>query len=273
MDAIKIAYSNGAGLLRIMARQRTIDLIGSFHAVKFTSFVRSLLEDLVLKQAQRRIVVLISGRGSNMQAIVRIAQTLPEAQVCAVIANRSDAAGLVWAREQGLETRVLAHEQFANREAFDTALGDLIATFEPDYILLAGFMRILTAGFVRRFANRVVNIHPSLLPAFPGLHTHRKALEMGVQWHGCTVHFVTPTVDHGPVIAQGAVAVQPEDTESSLAQRVLTLEHVVYTQVVQWLVQGRIHLDAHQRVRVEGVEMRSFLLDTGGAVRVQDGYA
>lgn len=207
-----------------------------------------------------------------MQALVEAAQALPAARVCAVIANRPDAAGLAWAAQQGLHTQVVDHQGFADREAFDAALGDAIAPFKPDYILLAGFMRILTASFVRRFAGQVVNIHPSLLPAFPGLHTHRKALEMGVQWHGCSIHFVTPTVDHGPIIAQGVLAVQAEDTEAQLAARVLVLEHIMYAQVLQWLVEDRVQLDAHQRVTIKGVPVRSFLLDATGKVRVHEGY-
>lgn len=196
-----------------------------------------------------------------MQAIVQAAQGLPNTEVCAVIANRPDAAGLGWADKQGLATRVVSHAQHDSREHFDTVLGDAIDTFAPDYILLAGFMRVLTAGFVHRFANRVINIHPSLLPAFPGLHTHRKALEMGVQWHGCTIHFVTPEVDHGPIIAQGIVPVQVSDTEATLAERVLELEHVMYGQVVQWLAEGRVSIDQQGRASVKGVHARGFMLE------------
>jgi phosphoribosylglycinamide formyltransferase-1 len=212
-----------------------------------------------------RIVVLISGRGSNMQTIVNTVrdQGLP-AQVCAVIANKADAAGIEWAREQGIQTRVVPHRDYPNREAFDAALAEAIDAWDPHYVLLAGFMRVLTPDFVERFNGRLINIHPSLLPAFPGLHTHQQALATGVQWHGCTVHFVTPVLDHGPIIAQGVVPVMADDTPDSLAGRVLQVEHCLYADVVRWLAEGRVELDAMQRVLVRDIPSRSFVLTPEG---------
>lgn len=212
-----------------------------------------------------RLVVLISGRGSNMQAIVNAVrdQALP-AQVCAVIANKPDAAGLEWADAHGIPTEVVAHRDYASRDAFDTALAAAIDVHEPDYILLAGFMRVLTPAFVERFNGKVINIHPSLLPAFPGLHTHQQALATGVQWHGCTVHFITPVLDHGPIVAQGAVPVMADDTPESLAGRLLQVEHRLYADVVRWLVERRISLDAIGRVHVRGIASRSFVLTPRG---------
>jgi phosphoribosylglycinamide formyltransferase-1 len=171
-------------------------------------------------------------------------------EVRAVISNRPDAAGLEWARGQGLETQVVDHRGFGSREAFDAALAEAIGQRAPDYLLLAGFMRILTQGFVERFPNRILNIHPSLLPAFTGLHTHRRALAEGVKLHGATVHFVTPELDHGPIIVQGAVPVMPGDTEEALAARVLAVEHRIYPQAARWLVEDRVQVGADGRVRV-----------------------
>lgn len=206
-----------------------------------------------------RFVILISGQGSNMQAIVQACQTGQcAADVAAVIASRAETAGLTWAAEQGIKTVGLAHTAFSCRESFDSALAESIDQFEPDYVLLAGFMRVLTPGFVERFAGRLVNIHPSLLPAFPGLHTHAQALATGVQSHGCTVHFVTPVLDHGPIIAQGVVPVLNDDTPETLAARVLGMEHHIYPQVACWLAQGRIHLTSDQRVQVDGITTRLF---------------
>lgn len=210
---------------------------------------------------RRRLVILISGRGSNMQAIVDTvrAQSLP-LEVCAVIANKADSAGLAWAREQGLDARLVAHRDYASRAEFDQALAQLIDGYRPDYILMAGFMRVLTTEFVERYSGRLLNIHPSLLPAFPGLHTHQQALAMGVQWHGCTVHFVTPVLDHGPIVAQGAMPVLAGDTPDTLAARLLELEHEVYALVVRWLAEGRVELDAAgQRATVRGVSHRCVL--------------
>lgn len=213
----------------------------------------------------RRFVVLISGRGSNMQAIAQaIQQQQLQAQIVAVISNTPDAAGLLWAQQQGLVTRTVNHRNYASRTLFDTALGDVIAEYQPDYILLAGFMRILTPEFVARFTEQVINIHPSLLPAFAGLNTHQLALAAGVQWHGCTVHFVTPVLDHGPIISQGLVPVQANDNPDTLAARVLLLEHRMYADVVRWLSEDRVFIDEAQRVHVNGLTCRSYLLTPQG---------
>lgn len=198
-----------------------------------------------------------------MQSIVQACheQGWP-AEVAAVIANREQAAGLDWAAGQGIPTRVVPHRGHPDRAAFDAALAREIDAFAPDYVLLAGFMRILTDDFVRHYAGRLINIHPSLLPLFPGLDTHRQALEAGVRVHGCTVHFVTPVLDGGPVIAQGVVPVRDGDTEDALAERVLGVEHAVYPAVARWLAQGRVGLEG-SRVVVEGVADRSFGLAAG----------
>src|ERR1044071_2893072 len=175
----------------------------------------------------KRIVILISGRGSNMQAI--LAARLPMT-VAAVISNEPTAAGLAFAREHGIATRVVDHRAYTERTAFDRALALEIDAFNPHLIVLAGFMRILTDDFVQRYAGRLLNIHPSLLPSFTGLHTHRRALEAGVKVHGCTVHFVTPQLDCGPIVVQAAVPVLADDTEEALAARVLAQEHRIYPQ-------------------------------------------
>jgi phosphoribosylglycinamide formyltransferase-1 len=180
-------------------------------------------------------------------------------EVVAVISNRAQAAGLQWAQAQGIPTEVVEHRDFASREAFDQALAAVIDRYLPHYVLLAGFMRILTPAFVEHYATRLVNIHPSLLPAFPGMHTHEQALAHGVQSHGCTVHFVTPVLDHGPIIAQGVVPVLAGDTPEVLAARVLTVEHQVYPAVATWLAQSCVQLLPDQRVQVEGATSRLFL--------------
>jgi phosphoribosylglycinamide formyltransferase-1 len=191
----------------------------------------------------KRIVILISGRGSNMQAIVeRCAAEGWPAQVAAVVANRPDAAGLDFAAARGIACAVVDHKRFATRDAFDAALAAAIDTQRPDVVALAGFMRILGAAFVRRYEGRLLNIHPSLLPAFPGLHTHRRALEAGCKLAGATVHFVTPDLDHGPIVAQAMVPVLPGDDEDTLAARVLTREHVLYPLALRWFVQGQLRL-------------------------------
>jgi len=192
----------------------------------------------------KRIVILISGRGSNMQAILRARLPL---HVAAVLSNDPAAAGLEIARTAGIETCAIDHRAYANRQDFDTALADAIDRYAPDLIVLAGFMRILGDAFVQRYAGRIVNIHPSLLPAFPGLATHRRALEAGVRVHGCTVHFVTPQLDHGPIIIQAAVPVLPQDDEDRLAARVLEQEHRIYPQALAWLARDAIRLgdDGH----------------------------
>jgi phosphoribosylglycinamide formyltransferase-1 len=197
----------------------------------------------------KNIVILISGRGSNMQAIVDA--QVPGGRIAAVIANRADAGGLAWAAERGIATAVLDHKQFAGREAFDAALVALIDGYAPDLVVLAGFMRILTAGFVNHYANRLINIHPSLLPSFTGLHTHERALAEGVKFAGCTVHFVTAELDHGPIIAQAAVPVLDDDTPDALAARVLKEEHRLYPQAVADFVAGRLLIDGN-RVKRSG---------------------
>ncbi len=208
-----------------------------------------------------RIVILISGRGSNMQSIVEtIKKKQLAAEVVAVIANKADALGIQWAQEQGLVTEVLEHKAFASRQQFDDQLATVIQTYQPDYVLLAGFMRILSPSFVEQFDGKLINIHPSLLPLFPGLNTHQQALDAQLQWHGCTVHFVTAVLDHGPIIAQGIVPVQQEDDETSLAGRLLAIEHRVYNEVLQWLVEGRVRLLETGRVQVDGVAHRAFAL-------------
>lgn len=186
----------------------------------------------------KNIVILISGRGSNMQAIVE--SSIPGARIAAVISNRPDAAGLDWAQSHGIATQALDHKQFADREAFDSALATAIDQFQPDLIVLAGYMRILTTGFVSRYAGRMMNIHPSLLPSFAGLHTHARAIEAGVKITGCTVHFVTPELDHGPIIAQAAVPVLDDDTPDTLAARILKQEHQIYPRAVRWFIEGRL---------------------------------
>jgi phosphoribosylglycinamide formyltransferase-1 len=209
--------------------------------------------------SRARLVILISGHGSNMQAIVQACQAgRCPAEVVAVLASRAQTAGVAWAEGAGIATGVVAHTDFASREAFDEALAQKIDSYSPDYVLLAGFMRVLTPAFVARYAGRLINIHPSLLPAFPGLHTHAQALAKGVRSHGCTVHFVTPVLDHGPIIAHGVVPVLTGDTPESLAARVLTVEHQVYPAVAAWLAEGRVHLLADQRVVVDGIENRLF---------------
>jgi phosphoribosylglycinamide formyltransferase-1 len=191
----------------------------------------------------KSIVILISGRGSNMAALVDAAAggSLP-ARVAAVASDRPDAAGLALAAARGIPTRVVDPARFSGREAFDAALADAIDAFSPDLVALAGFMRILSDGFVARYAGRLINIHPSLLPAFPGLHTHRRALAAGVRIHGCTVHFVTPALDQGPIIAQAAVPVLDGDDEDRLAARVLAQEHRLYGQAVRWFAEGRLSI-------------------------------
>lgn len=192
----------------------------------------------------KSIVILISGRGSNMEALLAaVASGALPVRVAAVLSNRADASGLQTAAAQGVPTAVLDHRAFPDRAAFDAALADVIDGYSPDLVVLAGFMRILSEAFVRRFSGRLLNIHPSLLPAFPGLHTHRRALDEGVRIHGCTVHFVTPALDHGPVVIQAAVPVLDGDDEAALAARVLTQEHRVYPLAVRWFAEGRLRLE------------------------------
>jgi phosphoribosylglycinamide formyltransferase-1 len=201
----------------------------------------------------KRIVILISGRGSNMQAMLKVAadQQWP-AQIAAVISNQPTAAGLDVARAAGIPTQAINHREYPDREQFDLALAQCIDQYSPDLIVLAGFMRILTPGFVAKYAGRLINIHPSLLPSFPGLHTHQQAIDAGVKVHGATVHFVTADLDHGPIIAQAVVPVRDDDTEDALAERVLAEEHIIYPQAVHDLILGRLRLVDGRVVRSTG---------------------
>ena len=191
----------------------------------------------------KRIVVLISGQGSNLDAIARASEAEDwPGRVVAVISNRPDARGLVSAQARGIATEVLDHKAFADRAAFDAALAQAVDRHEPDLVVLAGFMRILTPEFVGRYDGRMLNIHPSLLPAFTGLNTHRRAIEAGCKLAGATVHFVSAEIDHGPIVAQAAVPVLADDDETSLAARVLAAEHVLYPRAVGWFVRGELRL-------------------------------
>lgn len=192
------------------------------------------------------VVVLVSGRGSNLQAILDAG--IP---VSAVISNRPGTGGLAIAERRGVATAVVEHRRFTTREAFDAALAEEIDRHAPRLVALAGFMRVLTPGFVARYAGRLVNIHPSLLPAFPGLDTHARALAAGAKRHGCTVHFVTAELDHGPIIAQASVPVLPGDTAETLAARVLTQEHLIYPRALRWFLDGLLVVE-NGKVRVKG---------------------
>jgi phosphoribosylglycinamide formyltransferase-1 len=202
-----------------------------------------------MRMSAKRIVVLISGTGTNMEALVE--SRLP-ATIAAVISNVPDVRGLATARARGISTAVIDHRRYAGRPEFEAALACEIDHYAPDLVVLAGFMRVLTESFVRRYGGRILNIHPSLLPAFSGLHTHRRALQGGVRVHGCTVHFVTTTLDHGPIVAQAAVPVIAGDTEEQLAARVLREEHRIYPQAVRWFCEGRLTLTDHGTVLVDG---------------------
>lgn len=220
-------------------------------------FVTDSLTKLSDEPAKKRFVILISGIGSNMQQIVTCAASRANnVSIQAVVSNKTNLAGLEWAKNQGIQTAVVDHRLFSSRESFDQTLAAVVAQFEPDYVLLAGFMRILTADFVNQFKGRLINIHPSLLPAFPGLDTHARALQAGVDQHGCSVHFVTDDLDHGPVIAQAALKVSSADTAERLAQRVLALEHQLYPTVVQWLSNNQVSLNSNGRVTLHGVSYR-----------------
>lgn len=205
-------------------------------------------------------VILISGRGSNMRSLLEAG--LP-GRCAAVISNRPDAAGLDFARAHGVPAAVVDHRAYPNRAEFDAALAAEIDRHAPDLVLLAGFMRVLGDAFVARFAGRMLNVHPSLLPAFPGLNTHREALALGVRIHGCTVHFVTPSLDAGPIVVQAAVPVLPGDDEARLAARVLAQEHVVYPLAARWFLEGRLSVE-QGCVRLEGET------EVAGALRVPD---
>lgn len=196
-----------------------------------------------------KLVILISGRGSNMEAIIRAcAQERWPAEVAAVIANRPDAAGLAIAASHGIATAVVDHRSFDGRDSFDAALAAEIDRFAPDLVILSGFMRILSPAFVERYEGRMLNIHPSLLPSFKGVHTHQQALDAGVALHGATVHFVIPELDSGAIVAQAAVPVHTGDDAAALARRVLAAEHVLYPRAVRWFVEGRLRLEAGRAV-------------------------
>jgi phosphoribosylglycinamide formyltransferase 1 len=184
-----------------------------------------------------RVVVLLSGRGSNFQAIVEAQLPI---DIVAVISNRPQAAGLAFARERGLTAVALDHTAHPDRAAFDGLLADEIERHQPDLVVLAGYMRILSPAFIARFEGRLLNIHPSLLPMFPGLKTHERALDEGVKIHGCTVHFVTAQLDHGPIVIQAAVPVRADDTPATLSVRVLAQEHRIYPQAIRWFAEGRL---------------------------------
>jgi phosphoribosylglycinamide formyltransferase 1 len=200
-----------------------------------------------------RITVLISGRGSNLAALLAAERAgWLGGAIASVVSNRADAAGLGIAAASGVATTVVNHKAHASREAFDAALADEVAASAPDLVVLAGFLRILGHDFVRHYEGRMLNIHPSLLPAYPGLHTHRRALADGVRIHGCTVHFVTADLDHGPIVAQGAVAVDADDDETTLAARVLATEHRVLPGAVRAFCEGRLVIEGrHVRVKDE----------------------
>jgi phosphoribosylglycinamide formyltransferase-1 len=208
-----------------------------------------------------RITVLISGRGSNLAALVAAERRGDlGGTICAVVSNRPDAAGLRIAAEQGIAAECVDHRGFGDRAAFDAALADAIDASEPDVVVLAGFMRVLGPAFVRRFEGRMLNVHPALLPAYAGLDTHRRALADGVRVHGCTVHFVTDDVDHGPIVAQGAVAVRDDDDAESLAARVLEVEHRLLPMAVRACCEGRLVIEG-RRVRVKGQAIPDIALE------------
>ena len=202
---------------------------------------------MLYNTAMKNIVILISGRGSNMQAIVAAATSQHwDARITAVISNRQEAEGLAFAEQQGIPTAVVSNKQYSTRSEFDAALQAQIDQFAPDLVVLAGFMRILTSEFVQHYAGRMINIHPSLLPNFTGLHTHRQALQAAVSEHGATVHVVTPELDHGPILGQARIPVIAGDNEESLAARVLEQEHVLYPSVIKQIIDGKINLrDQH----------------------------
>lgn len=192
----------------------------------------------------KNIVILISGRGSNMQAIVNA--DIPDANIAAVLSNNETAAGLAWAAERGITTDSLNHKNFDSRLAFDQAMMEKIDAYQPDLVVLAGFMRILTPEFCAHYENRLINIHPSILPSFTGLHTHERALEAGCRVAGCTIHFVTPELDCGPIISQGIVPILDGDTADDVAARVLTVEHQLFPQAVADFVAGRLKIEGNR---------------------------
>ena len=192
----------------------------------------------------KNIVILISGRGSNMQAIVNA--DIPDANIAAVLSNSETAAGLAWAAERGIAIDSLNHKNFDSRLAFDQAMMEKIDAYQPDLVVLAGFMRILTPEFCAHYENRLINIHPSILPSFTGLHTHERALEAGCRVAGCTIHFVTPELDCGPIISQGIVPILDGDTADDVAARVLTVEHQLFPQAVADFVAGRLKIEGNR---------------------------
>ncbi len=203
------------------------------------------------------VVVLISGGGTNLQAIIDAAKEDLPVEIRAVISNKVDAYGLERARRADIPVAILEHRQFPDRDGFDTALARLIDSYQPQLVLLAGFMRILTPGFVHHYHGRMLNIHPSLLPDFQGLHTHQRALEAEAQKHGASVHFVTEELDGGPVIVQASVPVLPDDDAETLAARVLQKEHVIYPLAVRWFAQGRLSLNGRDQVVLDGKTLNS----------------
>lgn len=211
--------------------------------------------------AQKNIVILISGRGSNMEALLRA--NLP-CRIAAVISNKADAQGLETASAHGIDTAVVSHRDYADREAFDAALAEVIDRYQPDVVVLAGFMRILTDGFVNRYMGRMINIHPSLLPAYTGVDTHARAIKDGVKIHGCSVHFVTPALDGGPIIIQAAVPVLNDDTPQTLSARVLHEEHRIFPQAVRWLCRDQARLEANGRVTIDRLEQLGTTLISPG---------
>jgi phosphoribosylglycinamide formyltransferase-1 len=210
---------------------------------------------------RRRVAVLISGRGSNMASLIEAARR-PDypAEIALVASNRPDAGGLAHAEAAGIATAIVDHKAFPDRAAFEDALDGVLRRHGAELIALAGFMRVFTAGFVERWTGRMLNIHPSLLPLFKGLHTHRQALEAGVLVHGCTVHFVVPELDSGPIVAQAAVPVLPGDTENTLAARILKQEHVIYPRALAIVASGRARLDAGRVSFCETWENRGALV-------------
>jgi len=205
--------------------------------------------------ARKKLAVLISGRGSNLQSLIDACQApgFP-AQIALVISNKPGVFGLERAEKAGIPTTVVDHREFDGRKSFENALHDMISACKPDLVCLAGFMRILTDGFVTRWHNRLINIHPSLLPSFKGLHTHERALETGVRFVGCTIHFVRPAMDDGPIIIQAAVPVRPDDDPDTLAARVLEQEHKIYPLAVRLIAEGRVRV-SHEKVMITDAEM------------------
>ena len=203
-------------------------------------------------RGMKNIVILISGRGSNMEAIVRAMETEGwPARIAAVISNKPEAKGLEYAQARGIPTAVVANKEYATRAEFDAVLQETIDRFAPDLVVLAGFMRILTAPFVEHYAGRMLNIHPSLLPLYPGLGTHQQAIDAGDKEHGATVHFVTAELDHGPIVAQARVPVLPDDTEDTLSARLLVEEHKLYPYAVRLFVEDRLSIEENGEVRIK----------------------